>query len=68
MKWQALFGISLFCCSVDMILVTCPVQAAREVHVIKYAADGKILKETTVSYQWMEANLLIHPANYHHDI
>ncbi|MDD2666755.1 MAG: hypothetical protein PHI74_07835 [Methanocellales archaeon] len=60
MKWQALFGISLF---LLLILFTCPVQAAgptTEVHVIKYTADGKILKETTVTYQWMEANLPIY--------
>ena len=28
------------------------------VHVVKYAADGTtVLNETTVTYQWMEANL-----------
>jgi len=31
-----------------------------EVHVIKYAEDGTILVETTVSYQWMEENLPVY--------
>ncbi|MDD2777351.1 MAG: hypothetical protein PHS47_03000 [Methanocellales archaeon] len=60
MKWQALFGISLF---MLLILTTYPVQAAgptTEVHVVKYSTDGKILKEITVNYQWMGTNLPIY--------
>ena len=35
--------------------------ASTEVHVIKYANDGKtILNETTKTYQWMEANLMVY--------
>ena len=35
--------------------------ASTEVHVIKYANDGKtILNETTKTYQWMEANLTVY--------
>lgn len=39
------------------------VQAAgptSEVYVVKYAANGTIIHETTVTYQWMEANLPVY--------
>lgn len=36
------------------------VEPTTEVHVVKYAEDGTILDETTVTYQWMEANLPIY--------
>lgn len=39
------------------------------VHVVRYAGDGSVLNETTVTYQWMEANLPIHgdgTTHYYH--
>ena len=46
---------------IAMVSLTLPVQAATiEVHVVKYDSDGTtILNETTVTYQWMEANLAV---------
>ena len=42
-----------------MIAVTPAVTAATtEVHIVRYAADNiTVINETTVTYQWMEANL-----------
>ena len=42
-----------------MVSLTLPVQAATtEVRVVKYGVDGTtVLDKTTVTYQWMEANL-----------
>ena len=43
---------------------TGPVQAAEpttSLHIVKYAPDGEtVLNETTVDYQWMEANLPVY--------
>jgi hypothetical protein len=39
------------------------------VHLVKYAEDGSVLNETTVTYQWMEANLPVHgdgTTHYYH--
>ncbi|NOQ32825.1 MAG: argininosuccinate synthase [Methanosarcinales archaeon] len=30
------------------------------VHLVKYAEDGSVMNETTVTYEWMEANLPVH--------
>jgi len=54
-KKSMMIGISLV-----LLLVACmPATAATtELHVVKYANDGTtVLGETTVSYQWMMANL-----------
>ena len=42
-----------------LVSATCLVHAdpTTDVHVIKYAEDGTIVNETTLTYQWMEANL-----------
>jgi len=42
-----------------MVALITPVTAATtEVHIVRYAADNTtVINETTVSYQWMEANL-----------
>jgi hypothetical protein len=44
------------------LCATCFAQAAptTEVHVVKYAQDGTIVNETTVTYQWLEANLPVY--------
>jgi len=39
------------------------------VHLVKYAEDGSVMNETTVTYEWMEANLPVHGdgiTHYHH--
>ncbi|HPM62326.1 MAG TPA: hypothetical protein PK955_07595, partial [Methanoregulaceae archaeon] len=54
-KKSMMIGISLV-----LLLVACmpSTAATTEVHVVKYANDGTtVLGETTVSYQWMMANL-----------
>ena len=39
-------------------LITTGTAATTEVHIARYAADNvKVINETTVTYQWMEANL-----------
>jgi len=47
----------VFCCGV--IFLTAVVSAATtEVHIVKYAADNvTVIKEKTVTYQWLETNL-----------
>ena len=47
----------VFCCVV--VSLTAAVSAATtEVHIVRYAADNvTVIKEKTVTYQWMEANL-----------
>jgi hypothetical protein len=58
-----MYGIRLFPFMIAMILLCGLVNAVyaaptTSVHVVKYAADGTtVLNETTVTYQWMEANL-----------
>jgi hypothetical protein len=60
---QPMHLIRLFPVMIAMILLCGLVNIAyaapsTAVHVVKYAADGiTILNETTVTYQWMEANL-----------
>ncbi len=68
MNQKIVLGISLL---LLLVCATCPVHAdpTTEVHVIKYAEDGTILNETTVSYQWMEENLPVYGdgvAHYYH--
>ena len=39
------------------------------VHLVKYAEDGSVMNETTVTYKWMETNLPVHGdgiAHYYH--
>ncbi len=52
-------------CVLFFLLLLCAtiVQAAEpttEVHVIRYAENGTILNETTVTYEWMEGNLPVY--------
>jgi len=60
---QPKFGTRLFPFIIALILLCGLVNVAcaapsTAVHVVKYAADGTtILNETTVTYQWLEANL-----------
>ena len=60
---QHLHGIRLLPVMIAVILLFGLVNAVSAapttaVHVVKYAADGTtVLNETTVTYQWMEANL-----------
>jgi hypothetical protein len=60
---RPMHGIRLFSWMIAVILLCGLVNAAYAVpstslHVVKYAADGAtVLNETTVTYQWMEANL-----------
>ena len=52
--------IVLFCIAL-ILLVTPAMAASTDVHVVKYANDGKtILNETTKTYQWIEANLTVY--------
>jgi hypothetical protein len=44
-----------------LLLAAAAGAATTELHVVRYANDGSsILNETTVTYQWLEANLLVH--------
>jgi hypothetical protein len=58
-------GISIMlvflCIAITLLISVMPVQATTttEVHVIKYAENRTILGETTVTYQWLEENLLV---------
>lgn len=60
---QPVYGSGLFRLMIAAILLcglvnTSCAAPSTEVHVVRYAPDGTtILKETTVTYQWMEANL-----------
>ncbi len=68
MNRKIVLGISLL---LLLVCATCLVHAdpTTEVHVIKYAEDGTILVETTVSYQWMGENLPVYGdgvAHYYH--
>jgi hypothetical protein len=60
---KTMHGTRLFAFMTTMILLCGLVNAAyaapsTAVHAVKYAADGTtVLNETTVTYQWMEANL-----------
>ncbi len=52
-------------CVLFFLLLLCAttVHAAEpttEVHVIRYAENGTILNETTVTYEWMEGNLPVY--------
>lgn len=54
-----------------MLGAICLAQAAptAEVHVIKYAENGSVIRERTVTYQWMEANLRVYgdgATHYYH--
>jgi hypothetical protein len=49
---------SLVVCSTIVSLITAVTAATTEVHIARYAADNvTVINETTVTYQWMEANL-----------
>lgn len=56
MNKKIVFGISLL---LLLVFATGFAHAdpTTEVHVIKYAPDGTVLNETTVTYQWIEENL-----------
>ncbi|MEA2004434.1 MAG: Ig-like domain-containing protein [archaeon] len=51
--------LPILCIGIALLLSTLPAQAATtEVHLVKYASDETtVLNETTVTYEWMEANL-----------
>lgn len=56
-----------------LLLLLCATSHAAEpttsVRVVRYAEDGSVLNETTVTYEWMEANLPIYGdgiTHYHH--
>ena len=49
---------SLVICCTMVALITPVTAATTEVHIVRYAADNvTVINETTVTYQWMEANL-----------
>ena len=52
-----MFFSLVVCCT--MVTLIIPVTAATtEVHIVRYSADNvAVINETTVTYQWMEANL-----------
>jgi len=51
---RMVFFSLVLCCS----LMTAVSAATTEIHITKYAADNvTVINETTVTYQWMEANL-----------
>jgi hypothetical protein len=54
-----LLAIPMLCVGIALLFLTLPAQAATtEVYMVKYASDETtILDNTTVTYEWMEANL-----------
>jgi PGF-CTERM protein len=68
MNQKQAFVISLL---LLLVCATCIVHAepTTEVHVIKYAEDGTIVNETTVTYQWLEEHLPVYgdgSTHYYH--
>jgi len=59
MERATLLAIPTLCVGIALMFSTLPAQAATtEVHVVKYASDNTtILNNTTVTYEWIEANL-----------
>ncbi len=52
-----MFFSVVVCCAM-VALITSVTAATTEVHIVRYAADNvMVINETTVTYQWMEANL-----------
>jgi len=59
-RMKTRFGLSLLLVAlvVFLVVVTPATGGSTELHIVKLAADGyTVLKETRVSYQWMEQNL-----------
>ena len=47
--------VAILLCSMVNVVFAAPTTA---IHVVKYAKDGTtVINETTVTYQWIEANL-----------
>ncbi len=54
---RILFFSLVFCCAIFSLNAAASA-ATTQVHIVKYAADNRtVINETTVTYQWMEANL-----------
>jgi len=54
---RMIFFSLIICCTI-VSLITPVTAATTEVHIVRYAADNvTVINETTVTYQWMEANL-----------
>jgi len=54
---RILFLSLVFCCAIFSLNAAVSA-ATTQVHIVKYAADNRtVINETTVTYQWMEANL-----------
>jgi hypothetical protein len=57
---------TLYILAILLVLLALPSQAVlaanatSSVHIVKYAADGTVLAETTKDYQWLEKNLPVH--------
>ena len=59
MKRETLLAIPILCVGIALLFLTFTAQAATTgVYLVKYASDGTtVLNSTTVTYEWMEANL-----------
>jgi hypothetical protein len=57
-RFSGIIFVSLVICCAMVAFTTAVSAATTEVHIARYAADNvTVINETTVTYQWMEANL-----------